>query len=146
MNSLQIISLPSDRAIFYMAELVCALKFMHRKGYVHRDIKPGNILLGADGHIMLGDFGSVGYNLNDKNRDEGSIQRQKTNDVGSRLFSNVKNQKTTNIFKRFYRNESSLVGIVNDVEGVKGKDKHYVLRANEVVGTDGYMVSIVLIL
>eukprot|EP00672_Neobodo_designis_P026738 CAMPEP_0174850800 /NCGR_PEP_ID=MMETSP1114-20130205/21144_1 /TAXON_ID=312471 /ORGANISM="Neobodo designis, Strain CCAP 1951/1" /LENGTH=416 /DNA_ID=CAMNT_0016085287 /DNA_START=30 /DNA_END=1280 /DNA_ORIENTATION=+ len=42
---------------FYMAELCLAVDSVHRMKYVHRDIKPDNILLGADGHIKLSDFG-----------------------------------------------------------------------------------------
>eukprot|EP00043_Microstomoeca_roanoka_P006196 m.60931 g.60931 ORF g.60931 m.60931 type:complete len:1735 (-) comp13314_c0_seq1:84-5288(-) len=43
---------------FYLAEMVLAIDSLHRLGYVHRDIKPDNMLLSKDGHIRLADFGS----------------------------------------------------------------------------------------
>ncbi|CAG0887560.1 unnamed protein product [Darwinula stevensoni] len=44
-------------ARFYVAELVCAIESVHRMGFIHRDIKPDNILIDFDGHIKLTDFG-----------------------------------------------------------------------------------------
>ena len=44
-------------ARFYIAELVLAIESVHRMGFIHRDIKPDNILIDKDGHIKLTDFG-----------------------------------------------------------------------------------------
>ena len=41
----------------YAAELVLALRYIHRHGIVHRDVKPENILIDATGHLVLVDFG-----------------------------------------------------------------------------------------
>ncbi|XP_031435563.1 serine/threonine-protein kinase MRCK alpha isoform X2 [Clupea harengus] len=50
--------LPEDMARFYVAEMVLAIHSVHQLHYVHRDIKPDNILLDVNGHIRLADFGS----------------------------------------------------------------------------------------
>ncbi|XP_067338501.1 serine/threonine-protein kinase MRCK alpha isoform X6 [Channa argus] len=50
--------LPEEMAKFYLAEMVMAIDSIHQLHYVHRDIKPDNILLDMNGHIRLADFGS----------------------------------------------------------------------------------------
>ncbi|XP_063628506.1 citron Rho-interacting kinase-like [Cydia splendana] len=45
-------------AAFYVAEVAHALKALHQLGFVHRDVKPHNILIDRCGHVKLGDFGS----------------------------------------------------------------------------------------
>lgn len=49
--------LDETRCTFYIAELIIALEHIHKHGIVYRDIKLENILIDADGHIKLVDFG-----------------------------------------------------------------------------------------
>lgn len=41
---------------FWIAELGCALRYIHQQNVVHRDVKPDNVLLDSEGHVHLADF------------------------------------------------------------------------------------------
>lgn len=49
---------PEKWAKFYCAEVVLALDAIHSMGFVHRDVKPDNMLLDKLGHLKLADFGT----------------------------------------------------------------------------------------
>lgn len=49
--------LEPDQAVDIIAQACRGLDYAHRKGVVHRDVKPGNLLLGNDGNVKLADFG-----------------------------------------------------------------------------------------
>ncbi|KAF8409756.1 hypothetical protein HHK36_005835 [Tetracentron sinense] len=47
----------SEQAVkFYVAEVLLAMEYLHMLGIVYRDLKPENVLVREDGHIMLSDF------------------------------------------------------------------------------------------
>ena len=49
--------LPEQEAKFYLAESILAVESVHKLNYIHRDLKPDNILIDKTGHIKLADFG-----------------------------------------------------------------------------------------
>ncbi|KAG1950336.1 rho-associated protein kinase 2 isoform X2 [Pimephales promelas] len=49
---------PEKWAKFYTAEVVLALDAIHSMGFIHRDVKPDNMLLDRNGHLKLADFGT----------------------------------------------------------------------------------------
>ncbi|GMN35155.1 hypothetical protein TIFTF001_005114 [Ficus carica] len=49
--------LSEDVARFYIAESILAIHSIHQHNYIHRDIKPDNLILDRNGHLKLSDFG-----------------------------------------------------------------------------------------
>jgi protein-serine/threonine kinase len=116
-----------DVTRFYMAECVLALEGIHKLGFIHRDIKPDNILIDAKGHIKLSDFGlSTGFH---KQHDSSYYQRLFDN-------SNPQNQQQTG------RNSVAVNSIVLTLSS---KDQIATWKANRrklaysTVGTPDYI-------
>jgi serine/threonine protein kinase/Tol biopolymer transport system component len=51
--------LPPDEVLSILHALADALDHAHSRGLVHRDVKPGNVIVGPTGHVTLTDFGIV---------------------------------------------------------------------------------------
>jgi serine/threonine protein kinase len=49
--------LPAEQAVHILAEIISALAKVHGRGLIHRDIKPGNVMIDEDGRAVLMDFG-----------------------------------------------------------------------------------------
>lgn len=49
--------LSEEESRFYIAEIISSIETVHGMNYIHRDLKPDNILIDKEGHIKLTDFG-----------------------------------------------------------------------------------------
>lgn len=50
---------PREKVTVIAAELLLCIEDLHARRMMHRDLKPDNILIGDDGHLMLADFGMI---------------------------------------------------------------------------------------
>ncbi|KAJ7507838.1 kinase-like domain-containing protein [Mycena galericulata] len=120
-----------DVTRFYMAECVLAIDAVHQLGFIHRDIKPDNILIDKDGHVKLSDFGlSTGFH---KQHDSNYYQRL--------LESANNNGQTTGTGAQASRNSV----MVNSINLTMTNDQIQTWKANRrklaysTVGTPDYI-------
>ena len=69
----------------YISQLLEAIQYVHARGCIHRDLKPGNIFIDNDNDIKLGDFGLVSVHSN--------VKAEKNNFWSGSFFRNNTNSK-----------------------------------------------------
>src|SRR5690606_21755641 len=60
--------LTEPEARYFMLQILGAIKYMHSKRVIHRDLKLGNIFLDEDMNIKIGDFGLAAALVSDDDR------------------------------------------------------------------------------
>ena len=60
-------SIPLTVSLILMHQICSGLFALHQKKFIHRDVKPGNILISNEGNVKIGDFGFAESKLNSSN-------------------------------------------------------------------------------
>ncbi|KAH8581799.1 kinase domain-containing [Cryptosporidium sp. chipmunk genotype I] len=140
---------------FYMAQLVHAVDLVHQLGFVHRDVKPDNIVLDSEGHLKLLDFGLCKFspliegNENGEYETTGSnlrcidlnIKSNKDSNKPSETFLNEKNNENKSTNREFFQGSN----LLEEKKNYQNKDLNIPLKhldrntIHSTVGTPQYM-------
>ncbi|KAJ3361305.1 hypothetical protein GGF32_007615 [Allomyces javanicus] len=71
-----LLSVDEARAIF--RDVVAGLEYLHSQGIIHRDVKPANLIRGADGRVKLSDFGVSHFSPRQFQKEQKEIARRRS--------------------------------------------------------------------
>uniref|UniRef100_A0A2P2J3T5 non-specific serine/threonine protein kinase n=2 Tax=Rhizophora mucronata TaxID=61149 RepID=A0A2P2J3T5_RHIMU len=116
---------------FYAAELVIALEHLHSLGIAYRDLKPENVMIQDNGHIMLVDF-DLSTKLPPKSGQSSPISKSepKPNSLRRKPFFSFRRRSNSGISPN-YLSESSPISAPPEVDTSE--------RSNSFVGTEEYV-------
>merc|ERR1719362_1691591 len=93
--------LTEEAAQFYMTETAIAIDYIHKLGFIHRDIKPDNILLDSRGHVKLSDFGlCTGLKKSHRTEFYRDLSQVKPSDFSSNPMDSKRKAETWRIKRR----------------------------------------------
>jgi serine/threonine kinase 38 len=84
--------LSEEESRFYIAETILAVETVHSLNYIHRDLKPDNLLIGKDGHVKLSDFGLCKH-VEIKPRSTGAVHENLRKDLNPDDYKNLNMNK-----------------------------------------------------
>ncbi|MFS7964367.1 putative protein kinase AGC-RSK-2 family [Helianthus anomalus] len=126
----------SDNVIrFYAAELVIALEYLHNLGIIYRDLKPENVMIQENGHIMLIDF-DLSTKLSVKSQSQSQF---KSTQMVPLLKTEPKKLKNTHQFSFLCCGPAIPSEDSVHPESVNSDRVNSVSKSNSFVGTEEYI-------